>query len=138
MLANFPVAAMIPCVDLERARRFYGETLGLPVMDMPVPEDADGEPVGAAYQCGGGTMIFVYRRAEPPKSDHTVAGWLVADFDAVADALISRGITFETYPDMPDLEWDGRGIASSPDSGQRSAWFKDPEGNILAINSTPA
>jgi catechol 2,3-dioxygenase-like lactoylglutathione lyase family enzyme len=138
MLANAPIAAIIPCVDLNRASRFYGETLGLPEMEVPIPEDADGQPIGVAYQCGGGTMLFVYTRAEPTKADHTAAGWMVADFDAVVDDLMSRGITFETYPDMPDTEWDARGVASNSNSDERSAWFKDPEGNILAINSVPA
>jgi hypothetical protein len=62
---------------------------------------------------------------------------MVADFDAVVDDLMSRGVTFDTYPEMPDTEWDARGVASYPESGSKSAWFKDPEGNILAINTMP-
>jgi catechol 2,3-dioxygenase-like lactoylglutathione lyase family enzyme len=137
MLANSPIAAMIPCVDFDRARQFYSETLGLSEMDMPMPEDPDGMPVGVAYQCGGGTMLFVYRRETPTKADHTAAGWMVADFDAVVDDLMSRGVTFDTYPEMSNTEWDARGVASYPESGSKSAWFKDPEGNILAINTMP-
>ncbi|MFN2123828.1 MAG: VOC family protein [Candidatus Promineifilaceae bacterium] len=138
MLANSPVVATIPCVDLKRARRFYGVTLGLPEMDLPIPDAPDGQPIGAAFQSGGDTMIFVYRRDEPATSDHTAAGWWVSDFDTVVDELMSRGITFDTYPNMPDVAWDARGVASAPDSGYQTAWFKDPEGNVLAINTVPA
>jgi catechol 2,3-dioxygenase-like lactoylglutathione lyase family enzyme len=138
MLANSPIAAMVPCVDLERARRFYGETLGLPEMAVPTSEDEDGSSDGIAFQCGGGTMLFVFRRDDPVTADHTEAGWMVTDFDAVADDLISRGITFDTYPEMPDVQWDERGIATYSGSGEKTAWFKDPEGHILAIGSMPA
>jgi catechol 2,3-dioxygenase-like lactoylglutathione lyase family enzyme len=139
MLANYPVAVVIPCVDLAKARSFYGQTLGLPEMDLPMPDAPDGEPIGAAYQSGGGTMIFIYRRAEPTKADHTVAGWMVEDFDAAADDLLDRGVTFEIYPDLPGAEWDERGVATPSEAGNagRSAWFKDPEGNILSINEMP-
>jgi catechol 2,3-dioxygenase-like lactoylglutathione lyase family enzyme len=137
MLANFPVIATIPCTDLERVRRFYGGTLGLPDVKLPMPSDSEGRPVGVAFRGGEGTMIFVYLRDEPPASNHTAASWLVEDFDTVIDDLIKRGITFETYPDMPDVEWDVRGVASGPNSEYRSAWFSDPDGSILAINSKP-
>lgn len=138
MLANAPIAAIVPCVDLARARQFYGGTLGLPEMDVPIADGPDGQPAGVAYQCGGGTMLFVYVRAEPTKAEHTAAGWLAADFDAVVNDLLSRGVTFEVYRDMPDTEWDARGVATAPSSGDRTVWFKDPEGNILAVSALPA
>jgi catechol 2,3-dioxygenase-like lactoylglutathione lyase family enzyme len=137
MLANSPVIATLPCTDLDRARRFYGGTLGLPEVRLPMPADQDGRPIGAAFHGGEGTMIFVYLREEPPASNHTAASWLVKDFDTVIDDLIKRGITFDTYPDMPDVAWDARGVATSAYSDDRSAWFSDPDGNILAINNMP-
>jgi hypothetical protein len=57
-------------------------------------------------------------------------------FDAVADELLSRGVTFEVYPEMPDVKWDDRGVAHSAGVG-KGAWFKDPEGNILSITEMP-
>lgn len=137
MLANAPVAAVLPCVDLAKARQFYGEKLGLPEISMPIPEGAEEQSnAGAMFRCGGETMLFVYVRPTPTKADHTVAGWIVDDFDATANELIRRGVTFEVYPEMPDTEWDERGVATSP-NGVKSAWFMDPEGNILAINEMP-
>ena len=137
MLANSPIAAIIPCVDLAGARRFYGETLGLPEMDMPVPTGAEQpEDSGVLYQCGQNTMLMVYVRETPTQADHTAAGWLVDDFDRVAKGLLDRGVRFEVYPDMPDTDWDDRGVATAAD-GSRGAWFKDPEGNILALTEMP-
>lgn len=137
MLTSAPVVAVLPCVDLPKARQFYGETLGLVEVPMPIPEGSgDQSSAGAMYRCGGETMLFIYVRATPSKADHTVAGWIVEDFDAVADDLLSRGVTFEVYPEMPDIEWDERGVAHASVLG-KAAWFKDPEGNILSINEMP-
>ena len=137
MLANAPVIAVLPCVDLAKARQFYGETLGLPEFTMPMPEGSeDQSSMGVMYRCGGETMLFVYTRTTPTKADHTAVGWIVEDFDAVADDLLSRGVTFEVYPEMPDIEWDERGVAHASGLG-KAAWFKDPEGNILSINEMP-
>ena len=137
MLANAPVAAVLPCTDLAKARQFYGGTLGLPEMSMPAPAGAEEQSAtGAMYRCGGDTMLFVYARPTPTKADHTAAGWIVSDFDTVAGELLSRGVTFEVYPEMPDITWDKRGVALSP-GGNKSAWFKDPDGNILSFTEMP-
>lgn len=130
MLTNNPVVAMIPCTNLEVARAFYGGTLGLKEAEIP-----DSPNPAVLYECGGGTNLFVYVRSTPPAADHTVAGWIVEDVDAAADMLIERGVTLKTYPDMEDVEWDDRGVADL--QGQKSAWFTDPEGNILAIAAMP-
>jgi len=131
MFANSPVAVSIPCVDIAIARAFYGGTMGMTELDMPGPE---GAPM-AFYQGGQGTMLFVYQRSTPTKADHTVAGWMVADVDAAADYLISQGVTLKIYPDMPDVAWDDRGVASM--GGMKTAWFTDPDGNILSIAAMP-
>jgi catechol 2,3-dioxygenase-like lactoylglutathione lyase family enzyme len=133
MLGNSPVYAVVPCTDLKGARKFYGETLGLKEMKMPEAEELR-EDSGAMYECGGGTNLLVYVRPTPTKADHTAAGWVVEDLDSVADELISRGVKFEVY-DMPGVEFDERGVASM--GNMKSAWFTDPEGNILAINQMP-
>lgn len=131
MLTNSPVVAMIPCVDLAIARAFYGDTLGLNEVDMPITE---GQPA-AFYQCAQGTMLFVYEREAPSKADHTVAAFVVDDVDEAVDRLIGRGVTFHVYPDMEGAEWDERGVASS--GAQKSAWFSDPDGNVLGLGSLP-
>jgi len=133
MLGDAPVYAVLPCVDMEGARKFYGDTLGLKEVQIP----GAGEEVSqgsAVFECGQGTRLFVYARPTPTKADHTAAGWIVADVDATADHLISRGVKFEVY-DLPGVEYDERGVASGVIG--KGAWFTDPEGNILSINEMP-
>jgi predicted enzyme related to lactoylglutathione lyase len=132
MLADAPIYAIVPCVDFERATNFYEQVLGLKRAEMP--GDVDEREGGAVYQCGGGTMLLVYQRPEPTKAEHTAAGWMVADLNSVVDQLIAKGVKMEVY-DMPDVEFDSRGVASG--GGMKSAWFKDPEGNILALSQMP-
>jgi len=137
MLANSMCAAVLPSVDIERTRKFYTQTLGLPEVAMPVSGGAvESEQTTATFQCGAGTMIFVYQRPEPTKAEHTVAGWIVDDFDATVKELMVRGLAFETYPEMEGVTWDERGISVSPD-GTKGAWFTDPDGNILALTEMP-
>ena len=133
MLANSPVYAVVPCVDLEGARKFYSRTLGLKEVEIPsAGEEEAGQ--AALYECGRETNLLVYARPTPTKADHTAAGWMVEDLDSVVDELISRGVKFEVY-DMPGVEFDERGVASMGDL--KSAWFTDPEGNILSVSQLP-
>lgn len=128
MLRDAPVMAILPAADIERARKFYLETLNLRRVDLPVPGNDFG------VECGEGTVLYVYEREAGTKADHTVAGWLVEDVDEAVEELRERGVTFEQY-DMPGLKTDERGIADI--EGVKGAWFKDPEGNILAITELP-
>ncbi len=123
MLANSPVAAILPAVDLERAKRFYEEKLGLQPIDTPGLG-------GAMFACGQGTQLYLYQRDTATKADHTVAGWKVENIEEVVQALRERGVVFEQY-DTPGLKTDERGIATI--GSAKSAWFKDTEGNILAL-----
>ena len=132
MLADAPIYAVLPCIDLKRATNFYEQVLGLKRAELP--GDMQEMEGGAVYQCGGGTMLLVYQRPEPTKAEHTSAGWMVADLDGTVDQLIAKGVQMEVY-DMPDVEFDSRGVASM--GTMKSAWFKDPEGNILALNQQP-
>lgn len=125
MLREARVAAILPAADIERAKRFYGETLDLPQADI----SAVGNDL--AFECGQGTLLYVYEREAGTQADHTVAGWLVEDIEEAVEELLERGVEFEQY-DFPGLRTDERGIAEL--DGAKSAWFKDPEGNILAIN----
>jgi catechol 2,3-dioxygenase-like lactoylglutathione lyase family enzyme len=129
----------VPCTDLDRARKFYIDTLGLTEFEFPIPEDAAGrqsEEQVLVLSSGGGTMLVVYERETPTKADHTAAGWMVSNFNEVANKLINRGITFEVYPEMEGVEWDARGVGTSTE-GYHGAWFKDPEGNILSLYEMP-
>jgi catechol 2,3-dioxygenase-like lactoylglutathione lyase family enzyme len=126
MLADAPVAPILVAADIERAKRFYGEKLGLRLIELPsVPED------GALFGCGEGTMLYLYKREGGTKAEHTVVGWRVDDVEKAVAELRQKGVVFEQY-EMPGLKTDERGIAES--DGVRSAWFKDTEGNILAIS----
>ena len=124
MLADSPIVPMLPVVNLERARRFYEGKLGLPLIDDLSADDA------LVFQCGAGTRLAMYQRAAPTRTDHTAAIWVVADVEDTVRQFIASGILFEPY-DMPGLKTNELGIA---DIGiERTAWFKDPDGNILGI-----
>jgi catechol 2,3-dioxygenase-like lactoylglutathione lyase family enzyme len=123
LLRDAPVAAILPTTDIERAKRFYTETLGLQFADVDAPATI-------AFECGNGTMLVVYEREGGTNADHTVAGWMVDDVEKVVGELHEKGIVFEQY-DMPNLKTDERGIAEL--GGALAAWFKDPDGNILSI-----
>ena len=98
MLANYPVAAILPAVDLERAKKFYEEKLGLQPVDMPGVG-------GAMFACGEGTQLYLYQRDTATKADHTVAGWKVDNIEEVVQALEERGVVFEQY-DLLGLRTD--------------------------------
>lgn len=120
-LANSRVVATLPAADLERARRFYSEQVGL----TPMAEDREG----VFFQCGNGTILGVFPTRGHSGGDHTEVGWVVDDLEGTMADLRSRGVTFEEY-DMPTLKTEN-GVATM--SIGRGAWFKDTEGNILAI-----
>ena len=122
MLSDAPISAVIPAADLARAKRFYGETLGL-----KTAVEMEG---GIGFDAGGGTQFFVYPTPTAGQAAHTLASWLVTDLDAEMADLRSRGVVFEDY-DQPDLKTVD-GVAEM--GGTRGAWFKDSEGNVLAID----
>lgn len=122
MLKNSSISAVLPVVDLPRAKKFYNQTLGLPI----AKEDAEG----ITFNSGDCTSLLVYPRSTPTKADHTAAGWQVDDLETEVRELKTRGVRFEQY-DMPGLKTNSDGIANMGTS--KAAWFKDPEGNILAI-----
>jgi catechol 2,3-dioxygenase-like lactoylglutathione lyase family enzyme len=123
-LSDSRVEAAMAVSDLDRAKRFYEDQLGL------VP--GEEEEQGVRYPCGQGTGIFVYLSPENAgTSSATLAGWFVDDLDRTMDELASRGVVFEQY-DQPGIETDERGVF---DAGRfRAAWVKDPDGNTMAIS----
>ncbi len=124
MLSSSKVEANIPAGDLDRARDFYADKLGL------TPEQEIGG-VFLHYTTEGGTSFNVYQTEYAGQAGHTIAQWHVDDLDAEVHDLQAKGVAFETY-DMPGVEWDGV-IASMPGVG-RGAWFKDSEGNVLCLD----
>jgi predicted enzyme related to lactoylglutathione lyase len=123
MLNDSRVEANIPASDLQRARTFYADKLGLtPVQDMGV---------NLAYETAGGTRFNIYETTYAGQAGHTIAQWHVTDIESDVRDLKGKGVTFEVY-DLPGVEWDGE-IASLKGLG-RSAWFKDSEGNTMCID----
>lgn len=126
MLSDAVVIPTLPVGVLERAREFYEKKLGLKVVGSGTD--------GIFFECGKGTILYIYKRG-PTKADHTVAGFIVTDIEAEMQSLREKGIVFEEY-DMPELK-TVNGIATSS-GGEKSTWFKDTEGNILALNQKGA
>ena len=121
MLKDAPIVPYIPANDVPRARRFYEEKVGL----VPREEVAGG----VVYECGGRSWVFLYPSAGAGTSKASQLFWQVKDVEAEVAALRAKGVVFEEY-DMPGLK-TVNGILTA--RGNKAAWFKDTEGNILAI-----
>jgi catechol 2,3-dioxygenase-like lactoylglutathione lyase family enzyme len=129
MLENAHIAARLPAKDLDRARRFYSEKLGL--------EPVDERPGGLLYRGASGEFAIFLSAGESPGT-FTQMGWEVDDIEAAVAELRARGVEFEEV-DVPGLETVD-GIAevegnypSKNSSGERAAWFRDSEGNLLGM-----
>jgi catechol 2,3-dioxygenase-like lactoylglutathione lyase family enzyme len=128
MLEARSVATRLPAKDLNRARAFYADKLGL--------EPAEERPGGLLYRCAGGEFAL-FESAGASSGTFTQMGWTVDDIEATAAELRSRGVVFEEY-DMPGLTTvDGiaeiAGNYPSKGSGERAVWFRDSEDNMLGI-----
>jgi predicted enzyme related to lactoylglutathione lyase len=122
MLKNTPIVPYIPVIDVARARKFYEQKVGL----IPKEEYAGG----VIYECGKGSWVFMYPSAGAGTSKASTAFWTVDDVTAEVAELKARGVVFEEY-DMPEIK-TVNSIATA--GGSKTAWFKDSEGNILAIS----
>jgi predicted enzyme related to lactoylglutathione lyase len=121
MLQQAPMFAYIPAKDVARARKFYEEKVGL----KPKQEIAGG----VAYELGKGTGCFLYPTPNAGTSKASQAFWQVEDVEREVRELKARGVKFEDY-DLPGMKTEN-GIATA--GGAKAAWFKDSEGNILAL-----
>lgn len=121
-LVEFPVYTSIPVTDLKKARNFYEKILGLQLVDEEMPESL-------TFQAEKNTHIYLYRRGTS-KADRTLAGFLVKNIEIIMDSLSKEGVVFEQY-NLPGIKTDERGIDLM--QNVKSAWLKDPDGNILAI-----
>ena len=122
MLKDARIVPYIPVANVARARKFYEEKIGL-----VAKEEYAG---GVIYECGDGSWVFMYPSAGAGTSRASTAFWVVDDVVAEVAALRKKGVVFEEY-DMPGLK-TVNGIATG--GGAKTAWFKDTEGNILAIS----
>jgi predicted enzyme related to lactoylglutathione lyase len=121
MLQNAPIYAYLPARDVPRARRFYEQTLGL----APAEETAGG----VVYRFAGGTACFLYPTPNAGTSRASQAFWQVDDIEREMAELKARGVVFEDY----DLPGDKSPSGALTAGGAKAAWFKDTEGNILAV-----
>jgi len=108
--------------DVERARRFYAETLGV--------RTTEEHGMLTLHLDGGARPTLVYPRASHVPAEYTILNFPVEDIDAAVDELTSRGVELERYD---DFEQDDKGIARALGGGPSIAWFKDPAGNILSV-----
>lgn len=122
MLKNARIVPYIPVADVRRARKFYEDKVGL----KPKEEYAGG----VIYECGDGSYVFMYPSPRAGMSRASTAFWQVDDVGAEVAELKARGVVFEEY-DMPGIKMENS-VASR--GGAKTAWFKDSEGNILAVS----
>ncbi|MGH2682891.1 MAG: VOC family protein [Actinomycetota bacterium] len=118
--SEWTFSATIPAKDLDGTRKFYESVLGLEI----VMEN----PAGITYRSGD-SLLSLYPTQFAGTAQHTLGGFFVDDVEAAVKDLRAKGVTFEEY-DMPGLKTVD-GIADL--EGEKGAWFKDPEGNILSI-----
>lgn len=120
MLADQPAIAFLPSTDLGRSRRFFADTLGLRVeQDTPF----------ACVLRAGQTMLRVTKVADLTAQPFTVFGWQVPDLEAATKELTQVGVDLLRFDGM---DQDDAGIWTAP-GGDRIAWFKDPDGNVLSV-----
>jgi catechol 2,3-dioxygenase-like lactoylglutathione lyase family enzyme len=122
MLQSFPIHATAATADLDPARRWYEEKLGL----VPVREDMGG----VWYQFAGDTWLYLYATGSAGTARNTIAGWTMTGIEAVMTALRGTGVVFEDY-DFGEM----RTVDGLADFGTaKAAWFKDPDGNTFELS----
>ena len=125
MIKDLRTHTTLPAADLERAKKFYADKLGL----TPATES----PSGIFYELAGGARFILYPTPNPTRGGHTQIGFATNDIEKEVAELRARGVTFEEY-DFPGLKTIG-GIAQTGTA--RAAWFKDSEGNMLGVVQLP-
>ena len=123
MLADKDAVATIAVKDLKAAKRFYGDTLGLKLTPVPEPEVLN-------YKSGNSTVL-VYKSQFAGSNKATAVTWIVDDVEGTVRDLKAKGISFEHY-DFPGMTRKGDVHIAGK---SKAAWFKDPDGNILALVS---
>jgi catechol 2,3-dioxygenase-like lactoylglutathione lyase family enzyme len=122
VLTDSPAFSGFAVNDLDAARRFYADTLGLQVTDVP-------EMGGLMrLQLGSGTQVLVYAKPDHVPATYTVLNFPVPDVEKAVDELAGRGVTFQRYENPPT---DEKGIMRA--GGPLIAWFTDPAGNVFSV-----
>lgn len=112
--------------DVEKARAFYGGTLGFDVQD---------QMGGLRITMPTGQAVFAYIKPDHEPATFTVLNFEVADLDAAVAQLEASGVSLEKYPSTPEMPVDDKGVLRDPESGMGIAWIKDPAGNVLGLTS---
>jgi catechol 2,3-dioxygenase-like lactoylglutathione lyase family enzyme len=127
-LSDCVIGPSVAVTDLEAARSFYEEKVGLRI------KEAWGEEM-TQYECGGDSALVLYHSPDHAgKSSHTQAGWAVPDLEAEIADLKSRGVKFESYDGENGPPTDENNIFNH--QGMKVAWFRDPDGNTFALNQS--
>jgi catechol 2,3-dioxygenase-like lactoylglutathione lyase family enzyme len=125
VLGDKDAFATLAVKDIDAARRFYEETLGL------TPHGGAPPGPGVVVYRSGGSAVLVYESRYAGTNQATAASWAVGDdFDSLVAELKGKGVAFEHYDDLPDTTLEGDVHVSGE---LRTVWFKDPDGNILNI-----
>ena len=122
MLSDAMIVPAVAVGDLDRAKQFYGQQVGLPILDET--------PFTLRFGCGAGTQLAVRRGT--PNVGQTVAHFEVADIEGAIAELQSRGVTFDDYETPKTVNF----IAQLGPA--RGAWFRDPDGNVVGLREGPA
>jgi catechol 2,3-dioxygenase-like lactoylglutathione lyase family enzyme len=123
MLKGAPAFSGFSVDDLQKARAFYEDALGLEV--------TEGEMGALNLHIANGVTIFVYPKPNHVPATFTILNFVVPNIEKTVDELSARGAQFQQY-DMPELKTDAKGIAhGSP--GPNIAWFTDPAGNVMSV-----
>ncbi len=123
MLSQCKLVGFAPITDADRARRFYGDVLGLSFVYQ--------DQFAVVFEAAG-NRIRLARMEKVDPAPYTILGWEVPDIDSVTSELAGRGVVFERYS---FLEQNDRGVWSAP-GGAKVAWFKDPDGNLLSLSQS--
>jgi catechol 2,3-dioxygenase-like lactoylglutathione lyase family enzyme len=123
MVSDNRISAVLVSTDLDQAQRFYEDKVGLRLSSETIQNHL-------VFECGDGTTLLIYRRPTPNKADHTQVRFWSSDIDKDVTELVGNGIEFEEY-DSETFKTVNH-IVTSKGIG-RSAWFKDPDGNTIAL-----
>lgn len=123
MVPNNRVSAVLCSTDLARSQEFYEDKVGLRLSAETIKNHL-------VFECGDGTTLLLYGRPSPNKADHTQVRFWSTDIAADVQELVARGVEFD-HVEFGDLKMVDH-VLTSPGIG-KSAWFKDPDGNTLAV-----
>ncbi|HEY7765884.1 MAG TPA: VOC family protein [Aestuariivirgaceae bacterium] len=123
MFAHTPAFSSFSVDDMRKAKRFYGDTLGLEVKEIDE---------GLELHLAGGANVFIYLSDDYHAPEHTILNFIVDDIEQAVSELGNRGVRMEHY-DLPDIKTDAKGIFRGEMGPKAIAWFKDPADHILSV-----